>query len=562
MSVPTTIKTFCMPSSTDVASPAAKAEERIITPDNLLLLTDSYKVSHHVQYPEGTTTIYSYFEPRKGGLHKEICFFGLQYFIKRYLVGQVVTREKIDEAKALYERHFGPGTNVFNEEGWLYILEKYGGQLPVIIKAVPEGQILPEANACMTVENTDPKCFWLVNFLETLLVQVWYPMTVATNSREQKKILAAYLQETGDPSSENLEFKLHDFGFRGVSSVESAALGGAAHLTQFLGSDTIAGITMARDYYGEPCAGFSIPASEHSTMTSWGEDADDGLGECAAYENMLDKYPKGLVAIVSDSYNIWNAVDMYGSPQLQDKIKKRAGTLVIRPDSGPPPLMDIELLRKLYQYFSADNNEQGYKELDSHVRVIQGDGIDYHRLQVIVELLKRKGWSINNIAFGSGGGLLQKLNRDTQKCAFKCSYAVVGGKEIDVQKRPIHAPGKKSKRGRLKVVKKNGTIVTLTADPDDDGETAKTTDRPDILVTVFENGHSRNRWTWAEVKEKASLGNFLNSSDEVGEVKAKAEAAADAYLASKYASDVHKMQQAQYSSDDTDGRYEVPFKVL
>lgn len=552
----TTMKTFCMPPP---GGHESKAEERIITPDNLLLLTDSYKVSHHVQYPKGTTTIYSYFEPRKGGLHKEICFFGLQYFIKRYLVGQVVTHEKITEAKALYEKHFGPGTNVFNEEGWKYIVDNHGGRLPVIIKAVPEGQILPEANACMTVENTDPECFWLVNFLETLLVQVWYPMTVATNSREQKKILAAYLQETGDASEANLNFKLHDFGFRGVSSVESAALGGAAHLTQFLGSDTIAGITMARDYYGEPCAGFSIPASEHSTMTSWGEDAEDGLGELAAYDNMLEKYPKGLVAIVSDSYNIWKAVDMYGT-ELKQKILNRDGTLVIRPDSGPPPLMDIELLRKLYKYFSADDNGNGYKELDSHVRVIQGDGIDYHRLQVIVELLKRKRWSINNIAFGSGGGLLQKLNRDTQKCAFKCSYAVVNGKEIDVQKRPIHAPGKKSKRGRLKVVEKNGKIVTLTADADEDGETAESNGDPDLLVTVFENGYSMRHWTWAEVKENASLGEFLNS-EEVGEVKSKAQAAADAYLASKYASDVQKMQDAQKSSHDTDGEYEVPFEV-
>lgn len=550
------MKTFCMPPP---GGHESKAEERIITPDNLLLLTDSYKVSHHVQYPKGTTTIYSYFEPRKGGLHKEICFFGLQYFIKRYLVGQVVTHEKITEAKALYEKHFGPGTNVFNEEGWKYIVDNHGGRLPVIIKAVPEGQILPEANACMTVENTDPECFWLVNFLETLLVQVWYPMTVATNSREQKKILAAYLQETGDASEANLNFKLHDFGFRGVSSVESAALGGAAHLTQFLGSDTIAGITMARDYYGEPCAGFSIPASEHSTMTSWGEDAEDGLGELAAYDNMLEKYPKGLVAIVSDSYNIWKAVDMYGT-ELKQKILNRDGTLVIRPDSGPPPLMDIELLRKLYKYFSADDNGNGYKELDSHVRVIQGDGIDYHRLQVIVELLKRKRWSINNIAFGSGGGLLQKLNRDTQKCAFKCSYAVVNGKEIDVQKRPIHAPGKKSKRGRLKVVEKNGKIVTLTADADEDGETAESNGDPDLLVTVFENGYSMRHWTWAEVKENASLGEFLNS-EEVGEVKSKAQAAADAYLASKYASDVQKMQDAQKSSHDTDGEYEVPFEV-
>ena len=164
--------------------------------ENIILLTDSYKVSHHVQYPPGTTTIYSYFEPR-GGRHKEIVFFGLQYFVKRYLCGVVITLEKIQEAKELYELHFGPGTNVFNEDGWKYIVEKHGGVLPVRICAVPEGTCLPYKNACMVVENTDPACFWLVNFLETLLVQVWYPMTVATNSREQKKTLLHYLQKTG-----------------------------------------------------------------------------------------------------------------------------------------------------------------------------------------------------------------------------------------------------------------------------------------------------------------------------------------------------------------------------
>jgi nicotinic acid phosphoribosyltransferase len=299
--------------------------------ENLLLLTDSYKVSHHVQYPPGTTTIYSYFESR-GGLHAEICFFGLQYFLKRYLCGAVVTAAKIAEARAVYEMHFGPGTNVFNEAGWQYVLEEHGGVLPVRIKAVPEGYCLPYKNCCMTVENTDPKCFWLVNFLETLLVQVWYPMTVATNSREQKKGLLHFLRMTGDPAQ--VDFKLHDFGFRGVSSVETAGIGACAHLTQFLGTDTIAGLVAARDYYGAGCAGFSIPASEHSTMTSWGRDAGDGPGtaggELAACKNMLEQYPKGLMACVSDSYDIWNCVDNIWGGALKAQVRAdRARSAVV-----------------------------------------------------------------------------------------------------------------------------------------------------------------------------------------------------------------------------------------
>ena len=247
--------------------------------DNLLLLTDSYKVSHWAQYPPGTETVYSYFESR-GGKYDEVCFFGLQYFLKRYLAGEVVTKARIDEAAAYYEGHFPPGFE-FNRKGWEHIVDEHKGRLPLTIKAVPEGTVVGVKNVLMTVENTDPKCFWLTNYVETLLVQVWHAMTVCTHSREQKKVIAAYLAETGDVGG--LGFKLHDFGFRGVSSVESAGTGACAHLVNFLGTDTVAGLVVAREYYGCRTAGFSIPASEHSTITAWGR-AD----EAKALENMLD----------------------------------------------------------------------------------------------------------------------------------------------------------------------------------------------------------------------------------------------------------------------------------
>ena len=410
--------------------------------ENIILLTDSYKVSHHVQYPKNTQVIYSYFESR-GGRHEEVCFFGLQYFLKRYLQGVVVTQTKINEAANLYGKHFGPGTNVFNKEGWQYILKEHGGRLPVRIKALPEGTVLPYKNAMFTMENTDPQCYWLTNFLETLLVQVWYPMTVATNSREQKKIILKSLMETGDPSGIN--FKLHDFGYRGVSSVETAGIGGAAHLTQFLGTDTVAALVMARDIYGADCAGFSIPASEHSTITAWQQS-----GESDAYENMLTQYPKGLVACVSDSYDIFHATGEIWGKQLKDLVMERDGTLVIRPDSGDPPTIDLKLLKILGEAFGYTTNEKGYKVLDPHVRIIQGDGIDIRMLEKILVHINSRGWSTDNIAFGSGGGLLQKMNRDTQKCAFKCSLAIIDGKEVAVFKDPVTDPGKKSKKGTKK----------------------------------------------------------------------------------------------------------------
>ena len=313
----------------------------MLNENNIILLTDSYKCSHYSQYPENTTKIYSYFESR-GGKFKEICFFGLQIFIKKYLVGKVVTKEKIDEAEILLRLHFGVDYK-FTRHLWEYILENHNGYLPIEIKAVPEGTCLPSKNVLFTMINTDPKCFWLTNYLETLLVQVWYPMTVATNSREQKKVILKSLKETGDPSQ--IDFKLHDFGYRGVSSNESAGIGAAAHLTQFKGSDTLAGLIVCKNYYNDVCAGFSIPASEHSTMTSWGREK-----ESEAYKNMLEQYPTGLVACVSDSWDILNAIKIWGTDHRQ-AIMNRNGTLIIRPDSGDPPTIILSILNALEKYF-------------------------------------------------------------------------------------------------------------------------------------------------------------------------------------------------------------------
>ncbi|CAE8601827.1 unnamed protein product [Polarella glacialis] len=334
--------------------------------DNILLLSDSYKVSHWRQYPPGTEYVYSYFESRgcdRAGWD-EVCFFGLQYFVKRYLCGVVVTREKIEQAAKIYAMHFGDGKTenpgLFYREGWEYILEKHGGKLPVKIRAVPEGMVVPNKAALITVVNTDPECFWLTNFLETLLVQVWYPMTVCTNSRQQKLSIQQYLEETGceDWSAPGgAAFKLHDFGMRGVSSVESAALGGLSHLVNFLGSDTVVALVAGMEYYGAKGAvGFSIPASEHSTITSWGVD-----GEVDAMKNMLEQYPEGLVACVSDSFDVFKACREYWGSELKDLIKGRIsedgskfGQLVVRPDSGDPEETCVSIMKILLEQFKED----------------------------------------------------------------------------------------------------------------------------------------------------------------------------------------------------------------
>ena len=459
---------------------------------NIMLLTDSYKATHWKQYPKGTTKVYSYLESR-GGKFSKTKFFGLQYFLKTYLEGKVVTQLKIDEAEAFYNKHLGPG--LFNRAGWEHILDKHDGHLPVVIKAVPEGMLVPTGNVLMTIENTDDECFWLTNFLETILLQVWYPTTVATLSLHMKEVILASLEKTGTP--ESVAFKLHDFGFRGVSSVESAALGGAAHLLNFMGTDTLAGITLAQQYYGADMPGFSIPASEHSTITSWGREA-----EVDAFENMLDQYPTGLVACVSDSYDIIKACKELWGKALKQKVLSRQGTLVVRPDSGEPVESVNAVLNALGEAFGFTVNSKGYKVLPDQVRMIQGDGINYETLVAIIDSINANGWSTDNIAFGSGGALLQAMNRDTQKFAFKCSSITRSGVEQDVYKDPIGDKGKRSKRGRLKLIKHRGwldhspTLETLlTVNPSVEGE--------DVMVTVFENGKLTSETTFEKAKSES-----------------------------------------------------------
>jgi len=457
--------------------------------DDLLLLADSYKVSHWLQYPPGTERVYSYFESR-GGEYSETVFFGLQYVLRERLTGAVVTRDRIDEAERLLAAHLGDA-RIFNRGGWQHILDRHGGRLPVSIRAVPEGTVVPSSNVLMTVENTDPSCFWLTSYLETLLVQTWYPATVATQSREMKRILLRYLEDTGDPSL--VAFKLHDFGFRGVSSVESAALGGAAHLVNFAGTDTLPALAVAREIYGEEMAGFSIPAAEHSTMTAWGRE-----GEAAAMRNVLHRFPTGTVACVSDSYDVFRACAEVWGGELRGEVLARDGTLVVRPDSGDPPSVVVRVLETLGERLGAQRNDKGYRVLDPHVRVIQGDGVDRESLHAVLEAMKRAGWSADNVAFGCGGGLLQRLHRDTCGFAFKCSSIVVDGIERDVWKDPATDPGKRSKAGRLALVRRGETLVTVRADA--------AAGSADELVEVFRDGEIRRTWTFAEVRERAAQG--------------------------------------------------------
>lgn len=456
--------------------------------DNIILLTDSYKASHWKQYPPKTTNVYSYFESR-GGDFNETVFFGLQYILKRYL-SKPFTDGDIREATDLYGEHFGSST-LFNAAGWYDLHRKHQGRLPVRIKAVPEGTRVPTHNVLMTIENTDPEFPWLTNFLETILSQVWYPTTVATLSNATRKLILRELQATGDPSL--VDFKLHDFGFRGASSVESAHIGGAAHLVNFLGTDTVPAMAMLRDFYGaKSAAGFSVPASEHSTMTTWGSDR-----EVDAYRNMVEQYGNmPFYSVVSDSYNLYNAAEKLWGGVLKDQVLAAEGTLVVRPDSGDPAIVCNHLIAILGEKFGWELNDKGFKVLNPKVRIIQGDGMDYNSIQRTLLTLRQNKWSADNITFGMGGGLLQKVNRDTQKFAFKCSSAIVAGNQIDVFKNPTTDSGKVSKPGRMSLVKTATTGYRTVSGSDAPG---------DLLELVYENGYCSSHQTINEIRQRATI---------------------------------------------------------
>lgn len=467
---------------------------------NIVTATDSYKLGHWQQYPKGTTGVYSYLEARTGDTGpQETVFFGLQPLLER-IRANAVRYEDVDQAFRLARDHFGR-SDLFNFKGWSQICEKHAGRLPLRIKAVAEGTVMPRGNVLMTVENTDPDAYWLTNAMESYLLHVWYPITVASLSRDVKVVLADALKRSG-ASLDGLPFMLHDFGYRGASSHEVAATGGAAHLVNFMGTDTVPALLFAARYYeAEGAAGFSIPATEHSIMTALGRE-----GEFDQVQRALDAYPTGLVSIVADSFDYYNFVDKICSNEFHDQICSRDGKVVVRPDSvtdlhPTPGALMVWTLEKLWYAFGGTTNQKGFRVLDPHVGVIWGDGIDPRGIQQVVSAAMLAGFSAENLVFGMGGGLLQKVNRDTMRFAFKSSAQRRDGEWHDIQKWTID-PSKRSKKGRLGLYKDDGEFYTAAEHMERSDDILSS---DDLLRTVFENGMLKNRTTFADVRERAAL---------------------------------------------------------
>ncbi len=442
---------------------------------NIILDTDSYKSSHYLQYPKETKGLFSYLEARWSyGNGSSVIFFGLQYILKKYLEGSVVTKEDVLEAEELFTKHGEP----FNKKGWMYIATELKGYLPLTIKALPEGTKVDLETVLMTIECTNPKCYWLVTWFETMLMRVWYPITVATHSHNMKITIKRFLDISSDDPEGQILFKLHDFGSRGVSSQETAMIGGMAHLVNFRGTDTVAALVGVKEYYNfDDMAGFSIPASEHSTITSWGKE-----NEARVYENMIDNFskPGSLYACVSDSYDLDNAVNNIWGKQLKDKVIEKGGILVVRPDSGNPITTSIRVVKDLDKHFGSTKNNKGYKVLNN-VRVIYGDSMNHSNVEDILINLTKCGFSADNMSFGMGAELLQKVNRDTYGMAIKVSAIKINNNWINVYKEPKGAPEKASKKGRLMTYRKeNGEFYSAL-------EPKNKFDAP-MLATVFKDG--------------------------------------------------------------------------
>lgn len=460
---------------------------------NIILNVDSYKASHFLQYPPNTEIVHSYIESR-GGEYPATLFFGLQAFIKEYLT-KPVTNEDVIDAAEFCAKHGVP----FNLDGWLYIVRCCDGKLPLIIKAVPEGTIVPTGNVLVTVENTDPQCYWLTSYVESALLRaVWYPTTVATISKSIHNLIRKHLNNTAD-NLDGLPFKLNDFGSRGVSSLESSGLGGMAHLVNFQGTDNIPGCLAAMEYYNSKMPGFSIPAAEHSTITAWGRD-----GEAKAYANMLEKYakPGALIAVVSDSYDIYYACEHIWGEQLKQQVIDSGAIVVIRPDSGNPPDVVARCCVLLDQKFGHVVNSKGFKVLN-HVRIIQGDGINYQSIDQILARVITLGYSTDNIAFGMGGALLQHMNRDTQRFAMKCSAVRIAGSWYDVFKQPVTDAVKVSKKGRLELYRDSVTGKFKTRAVDQTFNKSPT--EVAMLDVVYLNGHLMRDQSFEDVRIRASL---------------------------------------------------------
>ncbi len=478
---------------------------------NPFLLTDYYKVGHVFQYPHNTSLVYSNLTPRKSRSEEidSMVFFGLQYFMKHFLVGyfnEHFFQQPKEKVMAEYKRRIntslGVGLPTYEHLEKLHDL----GYLPLEIKALPEGSIVPMRVPCITMVNTLPEFYWLTNFSETILsASIWQPCTSATIAHEYRRLLNKYADETGMPA-EFVQWQGHDFSFRGMSSLESAVLSGMGHLLSFTGTDTIPAIDALETYYNANAEteliGGSVAATEHSVMCSGSKD-----GELETFKRLItETYPEGIVSIVSDTWDLWKVCTEYLTA-LKETVLARNGKVVIRPDSGDPvkiicgnPEGKTEEERKgvvelLWEVFGGSVTDKGYKLLDPHIGAIYGDSITLERAHAICEGLKQKSFASQTI-FGIGSYTYQYNTRDTFGMAMKATYVEVDGEGREIFKDPITDDGtKKSATGLLQVKEENGHYVLYD-------KVSWEQEKDSALTTVFKDGKIVKEFSLKEIRER------------------------------------------------------------
>lgn len=472
-----------------------------------ILMKDGYKADHRRQYPEGTEYIYANFTPRATRVEgcESVVVFGIQYMLEKFFIEEFNTtffeRPKaavLGEYQAIMDSYLGPNMITTDHLGDLHDL----GYLPLLVKALPEGTRCPLRVPFLTIVNTNPKFFWLTNMLETMIsTTLWHPITSATTADRYRQLFDKFAIETG-AAQEFVPFQGHDFSMRGLCGVEAATVSAAAHLTSFTGTDTIPALPFLQNYYrAEGLIGASVPATEHSVMCLGEKET-----EITTFKRLINEtYPSGIVSIVSDTWDFWKVVTEM-LPTLKDEIMARDGKVVIRPDSGCPVKIicgDLEapvgsperkgLIECLWETFGGTVNEQGYKVLDPHIGAIYGDSITYERAQSILEILKLKKFSSENIVFGIGSFTYQYVTRDTHCFAVKATMGVVNGVQRNIFKDPKTDTGmKKSAKGLLHVTQDLELIDNCSQEMEDDT----------ALLPVFYNGEMYHESTFDQIRER------------------------------------------------------------
>lgn len=473
-----------------------------------IFATDFYKTGHGPQYPEGTEHVYSNFTARGSrlqGIDHVVVWF-IQAFVKQRLIRDFDEKffnqpkyKVLAEYQRRMDRSLGVGVVGIEHLAELHDL----GYLPLRIKALPEGTLCPIKTPILTIRNTNPRFYWLTNFVETMLsAELWHPMTTATLAWEYRKLLHAFAEKTSDQGF-LVPWQGHDFSMRGQTSLSSAAQGGSGHLLSFTGTDTIPAIELLEELYEgyrSPMVGGSVPATEHSVMCLGGSQT-----ERETFKRIITKVvPKGIVSIVSDSWDYWNVV---GSivPSLRPEIEARDGKVVIRPDSGDPvkivcgdPTSTRELERigtveALWNTFGGTVNSRGYKELSPKIGVIYGDSITLEIARQILTNLEEKGFASTNVVFGIGSYTYQHVTRDTFGFAVKATWGRIKGKDCDIFKDPKTDSGiKKSARGMIRV----------NADLSYTDQVSKEEEGKGMLDTVFLNGKLMREQTLEDVRKR------------------------------------------------------------